>query len=346
MKLLALFLLLPLGAQASPLGEVFSAYVKVRQAEEGLTLEPDEEGRQKLSASLTEARIGFHDALESKDKWENWEKALFHRLEKRSPATTEAKAMAFLQSNFTQPKELSPLEWQAIAEWFGKNTQEAFLRESFAIRELPLAKGEAPQIVWVKDPFRKLLPSPDRLEKTELEKLNPGVITLEISAFPSIDDQAEELRHEILSLGEKEFVLVSDGEASALVMKMLDLYPGLRERGNIHGWVNVSGRLYGRAGRKEKRSGRSIASVAVPAAAASDHCSQEALRDLRRIRQDSLVRGAPLGDGFPIVNLLSLDNARRPAENLREALVAEGSSWFVRGSAAKRIQSAFPLLSR
>jgi hypothetical protein len=64
------------------------------------------------------------------------------------------------------------------------------------------------------------------------------------------------------------------------------------------------------------------------------------------VRQESLLRSAPLGDGFPIVNILSLDNGRRPAENLREALVAEGSSWFVKGSAAKRIESALPMLSR
>jgi hypothetical protein len=193
------------------------------------------------------------------------------------------------------------------------------------------------QLVWVKDPFRKLLPSPDSLEKSELEKINPGLITLEISAFPSIDDQAEELRHSVLSLGEKNFVLVSDGEASAVVLKMLDLYPGLRDRENIRGWVNVSGRLYGRPEKKEK--GRALASVA-------DQFSADALLDLKRVRQESLLRSAPLGDGFPIVNILSLDNGRRPAENLREALVAEGSSWFVKGSSAKRIESALPMLSR
>lgn len=341
MKLLALLLFIPLSTHASPLGDVFSAYVKVRQAEERLNLENQEETRAKLSANLTSARIGFHDQLETEYKWEDWEKALIRRIEKRAgtaAATNEAKAMAFLQSNFPHPKELSPLEWQAIGEWFGKATQEKFLREAFALQELPSAKGEAQQIVWVKDPFRKLLPSsPDSLDPAELEKSNPGLITLEVSAFPRIDDQAEELRHAILSLGEKNFVLVSDGEASAVVFKMLDLYPGLRDRENIRGWVNVSGRLYGRPEKKEK--GRAIASV-------MDQYSNGALVDLKRLRQESLERSAPLGDGFPIVNILSVENARRPAENLREALVAEGSSWFVKGSAAKRVQSAFPLLSR
>lgn len=342
MKLLALLLFIPLSASASPLGEVFTAHVKVRQAEEGLVLETKEEARQKFAANLTEARIEFQDALAAQEKWEDWEKALLHRVEKRAgtaAAANEAKAMAFLQANFTQPKELSPLEWQVIGEWFGKSTQEKFLRESFALQELPAAKGETQQIVWVKDPFRKLLPSlPDSLDKSELEKINPALITLEVSAFPNVDDQAEELRHSILSLGEKSFVLVSDGEASAVVLKMLDLYPGLRDRENIRGWVNVSGRLYGRPEKKEKK-GRSIASVA-------DQFSQGALLDLKRLRQDSLVRSAPLGDGFPIVNILSLDDARRPAENLREALVAEGTSWFVKGSAAKRVEHALPLLSR
>lgn len=338
MKLLALLLLFPLTAPASPLGEVFSAYVKVRQAEEGLLLETQEEARQKLSARLTEARIGFHDALEAEHQWEDWEKPLLRRIEKRSPAANEPKAMAFLQANFTRPKELSPLEWQAIGEWFGNAAQEKFLRESFALQELPATKGEIPQLVWVKDPFRKLLRSPDSLDKSELEKINPGLITLEVSAFPSIDDQAEELRHAILSLGEKNFVLVSDGDASAVVLKMLDIYPGLRDRENIRGWLNVSGRLYGRAEKKEKK-GRAPASVA-------DQFSEGALLDLKRVRQDSLTRSTPLGGGFPIVNIISLDGGRRPAENLREALVAEGSSWFVKGSAAKRIESALPLFAR
>lgn len=337
MKLLALLLFIPLSAPASPLGEAFSAYVKVRQAEEGLSLETREEARQKLSANLTEAKIKFHDTVEAQEKWEDWETALFRRLEKRATAANEPHSMAFLQANFAQPKELSPLEWQVIGEWFGKATQEKFLRESFALQELPAAKGEAPQIVWVKDPFRKLLPSPDSLEKSELEKINPELITLEMSAFPNIDDQAEELRHSILSLGEKNFVLVSDGEASAVVLKMLDLYPGLRDRANIRGWVNVSGRLYGRPEKQKK--GRALASVV-------DQFSDGTLLDLKRLRQESLERSAPLGEGFPIVNILSLDNAHRPAENLREALVAEGTSWFVKGSAAKRIQSALPLLSR
>lgn len=336
MKLLALLLLIPLSSAASPLGNVFSAYVKVRQAEEGLALETKEDSRQKLSANLTEARIGFHDALEAEHKWEDWEKALLRRVEKRSPALTEPKAAAFLQANFQQAKELSPLEWQVIGEWFGKPAQEKFLREIFALQELPAEKGPAQQLVWVKDPFRKLLPSADSLEKSELEKLDPELITLEMSAFPSIDDQAEELRHSILSLGEKNFVLVSDGEASAVVLKMLDLYPGLRDRENIRGWVNVSGRLYGRPEKKAAK-GRGLASVA-------DQFSEGAMLDLKRVRQESLVRSAPLGEGFPIVNVFSLDGARRPAENLREAIVAEGSSWFVKGSAAKRIESALPIL--
>lgn len=336
MKFLALLLLFPSLAQAAPLEAVFSAYVKVRQAEESLSLETSEEGRQAVAAKLTEARIEFQDSLANQEKLEAWERSLLSRVEKRARAQNESQAIPFLQKAFPNPKELSPLEWQAVAEWFGKSTQEKFLYEAFSITELPASTGEAPQIVWVKDPFRNLLASPDAIDPKELEKLNPGLITLEISAFPRLDDQAEELRHAVLSLGDKPFVIVSDGEASALVLKMLDLYPGLRDRENIKGWVNVSGRLFGRT--EEKKSKRALASLA-------DQFSDAALQDLKRLRQDALVRSAPLGDGFPIVNLFSLDKSRRPVENLREAIVAEGSSWFVKGSAAKRVQQAFPLLT-
>jgi hypothetical protein len=177
------------------------------------------------------------------------------------------------------------------------------------------------------------------VDEAELKKLYPDMVTLEVSAFPKVDNQAEALRHSLMALGDQPILLLSGGDSSSLVLRMLDLYPGLREKENILGWVNVAGRLYGP--KPAKKSGRALASVQ----SAPDQFAAEVARDREILRQEALVRAAPLGQGFPIVNLITLSPEKRPAENLRESLITEGKTWFVeKGSAAQKIRFALPLV--
>jgi hypothetical protein len=354
MKLLALYLaLLPLEASATAsFQDAFHAYVKVRQIEEKLAitainsqLDPVDQASElkTLNASLTEARIAFHSVARSdQEELEPWEKQVLARLEKKKPAKKEAAALPFLSSAFPNAKKFSALEWLALQEWFGQETQEEFLRQIFPMRELARStqSGNPSKIVWVLDPFRRLLNPAERIEKADLEKLGASVTPVEISSFASVENQAEELRHFLLSKSSEPFVLVSSGEASAVVNKMLDLYPALRGHEMVVGWVNVNGRLFGK---KTENSGRKLASVSTRA----DQFENDALLGLKLLHLESLERQPPLGQGFPILNLISSDQKFRPAMNLREAIVAEGAVHTVKkGPAWKALRDALPLLGQ
>lgn len=361
---LLIALLLPPGAHAtSSMEDAFHAYVKVRQAEERLaTIEaeaqnqPEEAAAKKLAlqATLTDARIAFQGVLRS-DQAEltGWEKEVLDRVEKKKPAKSLPEAGPFLAAHFPKAKNFSALEWLVVQEWFGRETQEKFLRESFAMEEISATRSLASvpavepapvpveKIIWILDPYRKILTSTDSPEKTELTKLGHEIETMELSAFSNVEDQAEELRHFLISKGDQPYILASTGEASAVVNKMLDLHPSFRGREGLLGWINMNGRLFGKT---SKTSGRSIASMSMSRA---DKFAEESLIGLKLLHLESLERQPPLGRGFPIVNLVSTEEKFRPAGNLREALASEGQNRFVKkGPAWKAIREALPLLKQ
>jgi len=352
MNYLALFLaLLPLEASASAsFQDAFHAYVKVRQIEEKLAvtaqnsqLDPVDQvaALKDLRSNLTEAKIAFHGVGRSdQQELEKWEKSVLARVEKKKPAQKEIEALPFLTASFPDAKKFSALEWLAVQEWFGQETQEEFLRHTFPMQELAHSSPtkQQPKLVWVLDPFRRLLNPAERIEKADLEKFSASVTPVEISSFASVENQADELRHFILSKSAEPFVLVSSGEASAVVNKMLDLYPALRGHEKVLGWVNVNGRLFGK---KTESTGRKLASVNTRA----DQFESEALLGLKLLHLESLERQPPLGPGFPILNLISTEQKFRPAPNLREAIVAEGAVHTVKkGPAWKALRDALPLL--
>lgn len=345
---LAAILLCPLAAQASTsMEEAFDAYVKVKQIEAKLSLAEQEESRQELAAALTSAKIEFHSIARSDhEELESWEKKALERVTKTKPAPkkVDPEALAFLKKSFGDAKSLSVLEWQVVQEFFGRVTQESFLKESFGAGELAkIAPSEKNiKVILILDPFRRLLGSKDSLEKKDLEELNLSVDAVEISSFASVENQAEELRHYLLKKSNESYVLVSSGEASAVVHKLLDLHPSFRTREELVGWVNADGRLFGRAPEPKENKGRKIASIEHSRA---DRFESDALSGLRQLRLESLERQAPLGLGFPILNLISTDESFRATKNLRESIVADGSNIFIgKGPAWKRIREAITQL--
>lgn len=326
MKLLWILLFFPLLSQASSgLEDAFSAYVQVKKWEEKLAtlsvrVEMGEGERAALqkewSAKLSEARIQFHAFKKENAEMEEWEWNLIAALQdgKKIEAST-AQAMPFLEGAFPDAKNFSPLEWEAVGDCFGKTAQTAFFEKVFPFKALALQETSPRpvKILWVMDPFRKTNPIPENKIPAKWEK---SVQKVEISAFGKVEEQAEEL-HLRLQM-EEPVVLVSFGNASAVVHKMLDLYPAIRASNFILGWVNLNGNLYGL--KMESKSSRGLASVKKPEMVAA----KDALRGLYLQRLEAQERGAPLGQGFPIFNLVGGGKAAN-----REAIVPEGTNFAI-----------------
>lgn len=333
-RLFILLFLAPALAKASSLEEAFTGYVKLRQLEE-----------KGPSPELSQAHAGLPQLLQPDAELAGWQKALMQRVALKKPARPEAEGLAYLEKTYPQARRLSPLEWEIIREWFGPQTQEAFLRSAFRISDLETEATatltSAIKIIWVLDPYGRLYGDSTPLKKQALEKDFPSLETLAITPFSQVENQADELKQFLLSQ-KQPFVLVSGGDASAIVHKTLDLYPGLRSLESLTGWVNVNGRLYGRAEKKAPgKPGRGLASVqnSLP-----DQFESNALEGLKSLRKERVERATPLGKGFPILNLVS--ERSRPCANLREALVMEGTTWFVKKDEAwKSVRNALPLLN-
>jgi hypothetical protein len=230
-----LILLSPWPAQAAGLQEAIAAYVEVLRLEEQYSEASAEEG-QELTDALQSARSRLRE-IEKADKsdWNIWERETMARISsgRPGPRASDPKAIDFLTSTHPESRKISPLEWTAIRNWLGKATQEDLLVRAFGISELPATQLPAAKvrIVWVLDPFRRLLRAKGSPEKADLERLDLEVETVEISPFSRVEDQAEELRHYLNSRQRGPYLLASSGSASAVVLKLLDLHPSLRRSG-------------------------------------------------------------------------------------------------------------------
>lgn len=348
MRLLACLLLLalPLSAEATPsLRDAFHAAVKVRKAENELKLlQALDDGsaiaaaaQEKSAAQLTQARIAFHSVLlADAEELEAWQAQLLR--EKSRPARSgrvlaslatmpvpasfqDPRHLAFLKAYLPEARAFSALEWQMITEWFGAGTQEAFLSWAFSLTEIQPEKSSVPSgVLLVEGAWRSPAGSTERELAREL-----GASVMRLSAFEKTEEQAEDLKRQLLARTEP-VVLVTTGEASAVVLAMLDLFPALRQHASLRGWVNVDGQLYGQG---KLPAGRVPASV-----------EQHVRADKDRMQLESLERPTPLGPGFPIVNLVSLGKGRPAPGSLRASLVAEGTSLFVKEAPAWRALSS------
>lgn len=351
----ALFLL-PALAQATPsLEDAFYAYSNTRKLEQQVALlpaqadlNPDERITQarELDAALTEARIAFHAVLRSdREKLDPWETDLLEKVAaKKKTNLTELNPehLRYLQASFPEAQNFSPLEWAVLEEWFGRPTQEAFLHWAFQAHELKAEKEEnKAKLLVLADPFRRTGRKGSPTAE-ELKRRGHEVEVLELSAFTKLDDLAEDLRRALTARDHSPAFLVSEGNGSALVLRMLDLYPRMRRSPALAGWVNVDGRLFGeKAQGKSKQEGRSLASVS-EARDPALRMEREARAGLDSLRWESLERPAPLGEGFPIVNLVS----KKKGAALRESLVTEAQTWLVKDAPLSRVGDALRSLSR
>lgn len=342
LKLALLLTIAPTLAQASPpLEDAFFAYAKARKIEQQLKLLPLQEEMnpadralqaRELDAALTEARISFHAVLRSDHATlDPWEEELLQKVaaKKKTGLTRfSAEHLTYLQETFPEAENLSPLEWALLEEWFGKPTATAFLRTAFHAQELP-REGETrkARLLFLADPYKKENPA----ALAELKRAGHDVEVLRLTPFARLDDLAEELRHALAERKGEPTFLVSEGDASAVMLRMLDLAPRMRRAESLAGWINVNGRLYGEAKLVNESAapgparakGRGLASVAHGEQAAPRLAAESRAR-AAALRLESLERPAPLGEGFPILNLVS------PVKdaNFREALVTGSRSWL------------------
>lgn len=354
--LLLLASLFSLHAEAStPFRDAFIAYSKMRRLEReqallsyaGIKEEKLPAAAQKLAADLTQARIHFYDLAHAEDKsFSAWQSARVLQVTKKKKASdlaVDKEGLDFLVAAFPQANLFSLVDWESVNEWFGKKTEEAFFKVVFAARDLPKTPvnpgQEKRRVLWVRtvtleDSLKqKTAAQKQMLEwQKQLAKAGYALESLDITPFSSADDQATELVQALSQRNEEKIVLFSQNQAGGVIYRALDLYPGLRKKAEIRGWVNLNGKLYGEAPAET----RAPASLAVDPVAAS---AAEAKADSYRVYRENLERSPPLVHGFPIVNLLSLDSAYRPKNNLRESIVPEGSTWL---APAGKPQNALP----
>jgi hypothetical protein len=214
---------------------------------------------------------------------------------------------------------LSPLEWDVLAEWFGKRATEAYLLESLAPRlysedELLNFLNEK-TVFHLKNPYSKLI--------KDKSTLFPGSQPLELSGFIRIEDQVAELYRMVKETLPEGVVIVSMKDASAIVLRMLDMHPELRNSGKIAGWINLDGRLYGI--RPKFLSNSEKAKIAEPVRTRE----AEYRHALESLNLEAELRMPPLGKGFPIWNILSANAEQRSAASLRESVVPEGYTYLL-----------------
>lgn len=335
----ALLYSVPAYSASEAFRDAFRAYVKVRQVEEQSRILQQQTGwdeivkkaeLRKLSAMLTEARIDFHAVLEDEQKaFAPWELATLGKVAKLKKNKSKDLPPP-LAEIFPNARSFSVLEWQLVREWFGEKSQDAFLRDTFAgDSKKPEKKDSKVTVALINDPFVHMLPSGQRTQRKaeqqaarkQLEKAGHTVHEIALSLFTRMEDQAEELRLELMKEMEKgSFVIVSSGRSSAIVLRTFDLNPGLLSRSEIDGWINLNGQLYGE---ENTSKGRGLASIT-----SADRQIKESQQLLLTFQKESLERQPPLSAKFPVVNLVSAAGTARPAKNLRENLIPEGKSFF------------------
>ncbi len=197
---------------------------------------------------------------------------------------------------FPDGKKFSVSEWKVFQEWFGDSITQKFQKELFPISKDPTviqAQIKEKNILWILDPYRKILSSENTLDPFSLKRFAPNLEIIELSPYGNSESQADELKSILQVRLKKKYTIISSGGASAIMMKTLDLHPALLSHPNIHSWLNLDGKLFG----AKPEKGRSLAS-------APDTFQERVLAGVRIQYLDSLERTPPLGKGFPIINVL------------------------------------------
>jgi hypothetical protein len=267
---------------------------------------------QKEANCVQKSRAAFFETIQSQA---TQSPLLVKKLELQKSLSQEDFSLNEIQKAFPDTKEFSLLEWRIFREWFGDKNQAAQLHSNFSISKNKDALAEplkAPKILWILDPYRKMVSDRTILEPTNLLAKNPKIEIIELSPYGNAESQAEELKN-ILNVKAKEHItLISTGGASSIVMKTLDLNPSLRASEKIQSWINIEGKLYGE---KPKKT-RGLAS-------APDAFQEKTLMGVRLQYLDSLERQPSLGKGFPIFNVIF---GEKFTHEVREKILVEAET--------------------
>jgi|GEM_PF-6732868 len=345
----------------------FRAFVEMRKLEEKVALvsartdlEPEvlRVELQSLSSNLTQARIDFHSILSSEQSaLTPWERKVLSRFESNKPQNeakaADPEALTYLGKKYSDPSELSTFEWQAISEFFGMETQRAFLNTTFAAHFAPATNKEQKEkrfVAWINTPSFPILTKQEQARhKSEraaanhkLAKLGYQAEEINLSPFIRLEDQSEELQKLLkLRLAKGELVLLTHGAASAVLFRTFDLYPDLLALGGIQGWINLNGQLFGIDHELPGRKPASFKKIS-----AADRQELDVRQEFLRLRLERLERQTPLGAKFPVMNVINMSAASRPATNLHEGMVPEGKTLFVRdGGGLSGIEAVLPAIA-
>jgi hypothetical protein len=354
-----LFTLPAFGAEGSgAFRDAFHAYVNLRRLEEKSQIaerRPDlEEGERinqarKLAAEITSARIDFQAFLRPGDtELSPWEQSVLKLAGASRLAASDKTALDFLSTAYPKAATAwSPAEWQCAADWFGTGVTDSFLKITFHMEEAiagPGRAGAVNKVLWITDPAGL---SVNKAEAASHKAKRAGAISLlkqkgfivkeiEIHPFTRFDDQAEELLSALeRSLKDAPSVVVSGGNASAVLLHTFDLNPRLLGDPAIRGWINVNGKLF-----SEAQTERAPASITK-----ADRQAAEARRELLPLREERLERQMALSPKFPVVNLVSFGGQFRPGPSVRDSLVPEGKSLYLQNSdAVEALGAALPFI--
>lgn len=213
---------------------------------------------------------------------------------------------------FTDGKKFSVSEWKVFQEWFGDSFTQRFQEELFpSVKNESILKAqvENKNILWILDPYRKILSTENSLDPEQIRAKIKNLEIVELSPYGNSDSQAEELKNILQIRLKKKHTLISSGRASAILLKTLDLHPSLLSNPNIESWLNLDGQLYGSKPQKSRAP-----------ASAVDNFQERILVGVRMQYLDSLDRNPPLGKGFPVFNVLL---PRKQKEILREKIIPE-----------------------
>lgn len=248
----------------------------------------------------------------------------------QKPMGDAPQAVQYLQEEFLDARVQSGLRWRVWAELFGAGVEETFLRESFAGGRFlaSVAEKNEPRplrLIFVSTP---LAPENSREEFQRMAELYRKKTAASseyfpLTAFASLEDQARELHNHLFvavedgKLAQNDFVLVSSGIASAVVYRMLDLYPEWRQQPRIAGWLNYNGLLYGQTHTRAPASAKGSPAFILDRIAAEQSLAE-------------LDTPLPLGKGFPVVNLVE-PRALGELPSLRAAIVFDGDTILLEG---------------
>ncbi len=355
----------PSEASSTAFKDSFRAYTDMRRLEERQELlghrndlEPEEKAAKlrEVSGQLTQARIDFHAILPNESSTlSDWEQKVLSKLSAsrtpRDEKKSDAEALLFLSEAFPKARNMSAFEWQLVSEFFGASTQQQFFNATFEPTPLPEKTrnptGKKIAAVWISTPAFPILSSAEasrqKAERAQVAKklsaLGFELEEIKVSPFIRMEDQAEDLKKTLNSrLDKGEAFLLSQGAASAVLLRTFDLYPELIARAEVRGWMNLNGQLYGVAEPGDSRKPASLVKVS-----AADRQDQEVKQEFLRLRLERLEPQAPLGAKFPVLNLITLNGKQRPAANLRESVIPEGRTVYLKeGNGIAGIEAALP----